>query len=121
MVIDLYLSVRNPFGKPDSHVTKMHLTIVSVVVFLAIILLLTENYGYREDMQICFIRTVGVRSHDINWVAAGTIYIPGAVLIAMAIFINCLTGRRLHKGLPDTFNLRMYVLLFLVFVFVFCF
>ena len=68
--VDLYLSIRNPFGKPDSHSKLMHYSIIIFCIVSTWILCMTDNFACREDMQICFIAAQNVDSRNVNTVAA---------------------------------------------------
>ena len=108
--VDLYLSIRNPFGKPDSHLKLMHYSIIIFCIVLTWILYMTDNFAWREDMQICFIAAQNVDSRNVNAVAALTVYIPAVVIIISSFAVAFYAGRRLRAGLPDTYKLRMRVL-----------
>ena len=107
--IDLYLSIRNPFGKPDAHLQKMHISIFTIISTITFALYISGNFDWREDMQICFIKAASVGDRSLNVIAMVTIYIPVLILILASVGIAVFAGRRLHLGLPDTFRLRMYV------------
>eukprot|EP01084_Bolivina_argentea_P292051 501995_1 len=109
LLIDLYLSISNPFLNDISYTNIMHFSVISIAILSIIIVQLFWTFRYNDDLQYC---TIAPTEDNSEWNLFNWCFIYGPTLFCMifSIFITLYAFRRLKKGLPNTFFIRIKAL-----------
>ena len=108
--LDLFLSLRNPFSVPEARTRRMHAAVLSLSTLTTLSLRWSSpsSFAYRHDVQLCFVGEGAAGDHGVRGVF---LVAPTLGSMALSAASSVASWRRLKKGLPDTFAVRMRALL----------
>ena len=107
LTLDLLLSLRNPFLSLSSS-PVYHLYVYTVAIATAVVIPLTGQQGYRDGMEICWLKPSATR--PVNAVAWSIFYLPTAAYLLFGVAVVVYAFYRLGGGLEETFKVRSRVL-----------
>eukprot|EP01084_Bolivina_argentea_P034994 64867_1 len=109
LLIDLYLSISNPFLNVPSYTKLMTLCIILFAGISVILVEICWRFEYNKDLEYC---TIGSTKHyeDANIYKWFFIYGPTFCCMIFSFIVTFYAFTRLTTGLPNTFFIRLKAL-----------
>lgn len=106
--MDLGVSLINPFMNYKRNRKTYMFVVYGISVCMALVLVLSNNGGAANDLQVCWVNKQGAGS--INWWLWGLFYIPVGFIWLFSAGIYKFARSKLREGLLATQELRANVL-----------
>eukprot|EP01083_Nonionella_stella_P145626 456665_1 len=110
MSIDLFCALRNPFADLGAFVKWYHATVFVVSVVSVVVISASDMFGYREGLQVCWIKLQDIDEFSANLYSWVFFFAPTIVYYFSSLIVSIYAFFKFQKGLSETLESRRSIL-----------